>query len=126
MLVSDLELSLDYYATIFGMKIQGATLKDEKNNFTITLKQAKKMTDIQPQRVFPDVCKYVDSVNELYALYLKFKSNGALFAFNPRDTYDDGKRIKEFAVRDIDGYVLAFKTISHEQVANTLINQQIV
>lgn len=115
MLVSDLGLSLDYYATIFGMKIHGATLHDEKNNNIITLKQAEKMTDIKPQRVFPDVYKYVDSINELFALYLKFKENGALFAFNPRDTYDNGKRMKEFAVRDIDGYVLAFKTMTNEQ-----------
>lgn len=112
LLVSDLELSMDYYSTIFGMKDQNLKIVDEHLGFSLCLKQAEDLTKIHPKKLMPEVYGVVDTVDDLYTLYLNFRENGALFAFNPRDTYDDGTRAKEFAIRDLDGYIIAFRTKS--------------
>lgn len=109
--VSDLELSLDYYTTIFGLKENDSRLIDEKKELCFSLKQAMNLNDVRPQKLSPEVCGDVNTIEDFYKLYLKLKENGALFAYNPRDTYSNGRRAKEFAIRDIDGYVIAFKTV---------------
>lgn len=112
LLVSDLELSIDYYSTILGIKGTGSKFCDEKNKFSLHLKQAKHLSEIHPKKLFPEIYGCVSTVEELYSLYLRCRENGALFAYNPRDTYENGNRVKEFAIRDIDGYIIAFKTIT--------------
>lgn len=109
-LVSDLELSVDYYSTILGIQGEGSKFVDEKKKFIIHLKQATDVTKIHPKKLQPELYVCVDTVEELYSMYLTYRNNGALFAFNPRDTYEEGIRFKEFAIRDLDGYVIAFKT----------------
>lgn len=109
--VTDLELSLDYYKTILGFKKEDLIVGNDTREFCISLKQATDLKDVKPQKLVPEVCGTINMIDEFYKIYLKLKENGALFAYNPRDTYSEGKRAKEFAIRDIDGYVIAFKTI---------------
>lgn len=112
LLVSDLDLSIDYYSTILGLERIDTTFLDVEGGFSLTLKQALHISEIHPKKLFPEVYGFVNTVEELYSLYLRCRENGALFAYNPRDTYENGKRVKEFAIRDIDGYIIAFKTIT--------------
>lgn len=114
-LVSDLDHAIDYYTTIFGIKGDNSRFIDEKVGLNLCLKQASNIKEIEPQKLSPEVYSYVPTVAELYSLYLNYRENGALFAFYPRDTYEDGLRGKEFAIRDLDGYIIAFKTIIEEQ-----------
>lgn len=120
-IVSDLELSKDYYSTIFGIKGTDSKFIDEQKKLALTLVQAVDVSEINPKKLMPEVYGFVSTVEELYSLYLTYRENGALFAFNPRDTYDNGQRAKEFAIRDLDGYIIAFKTItSNSEELNVL------
>lgn len=110
--VTDLELSLDYYSTIFNLNAQ------ERLGFN--LKQATTLKEVTPEKLLPEVYGDVNSLDELYELYMKLKENGALFAYNPRDTYSNGKRAKEFAIRDIDGYIIAFKALFQQEEKHSL------
>lgn len=122
LLVSDLDLSMDYYSTVLGIQKEGSTSFDTKNGFSLTLKQAQHLSDVHPKKLCPETYGFVDTVEELYSLYLRCRENGALFAFNPRDTYENGNRVKEFAIRDIDGYIIAFKVMTN--IENTIVEER--
>lgn len=118
--VTDLELSLDYYSTIFNLSQKDPGFINQQERFGFNLKQAKNLNEVDPKKLLPEVYGDVNSLDELYELYLTLKENGALFAYNPRDTYSNGVRIKEFAIRDIDGYIIAFKTNLKQEKEHSL------
>ena len=77
LLVSDLELSMDYYSTIFGMKDQNLKIVDEHFGFSLSLKQAEDLTKIHPKKLMPEVYGVVDTVEDLYTLNMNLRENGA-------------------------------------------------
>ena len=70
------------------------------------LQQAGKSSDASDNRKRGGVWDAYVWINDADALYAEFRENGALIEYEPciRRDYD----MKEFAVRDPDGHVIAF------------------
>lgn len=111
-LVRDLPAALDYYHRILGFtkpQLWGEPptfAMPARDGFTIMLQQAAAdqniVTNAQQGGAW-DAYFWVDDVNALFA---SFQQAGGLIAYEPRLETDYG--IKEFAVRDPDGHILAF------------------
>ena len=101
-MVRNLQQSLDYYHRAFGFKM--LKLWGEPPTFAMPPKQEEPEDIIAPSRYqggFWDVYVWIND-----ALFAECRDNGAVIEYEPciQDEYD----MKEFAVRDPDGRVIAF------------------
>ena len=111
-LVKDLHASVDYYHDALGFdrpKLWGEPpnfAMPARDGFIVMLRQAAADMTILPngsQQGCWDAYVWIRDADELFA---EMKGNGAIVEYEPciREHYD----MKEFAVRDPDGYILAF------------------
>src|SRR5690606_25121964 len=91
------------------------------NNLGFILQQANKPEDVRPN-VKPDQpinrdqptgwdSYFYSNFEGVGQLYEEFKTNGAIIAYEPVITKVLNKQWKEFAVKDLDGYVMVFGEI---------------
>ena len=110
--VRDVLKSVEYYHKCLGFN--EPTLWGEppsfampaRDGFIFMLKEADDGHAITTNR---DQTGYWDAyvwINDADALFTEMKANGAIIEYEP--TIRDEYGMKEFAVRDIDGYVIAF------------------
>lgn len=111
-IVKDLLASVEYYHRSLGFsqpKLWGEPpgfAMPQRDGLTVMLKQAEPGMTILPngsQEHCWDAYVWVEGLDELFA---EMKANGATIEYAPCIQEDYG--MKEFAVRDPDGYVLAF------------------
>ena len=111
-IVNNLQNSLDYYCNILGFdrpQLWGNPpdfAMPKRDNFTFMLKQVKAGHTVLPNA---QQAAYWDAyiwINDADALFAEFKENGAIIEYEPciQQEYD----MKEFAIKDPDGYVIAF------------------
>ena len=110
-LVKDLLASVEYYRTALGFcrpRLWGEPpgfAMPQRDGLTVMLKQAEPGMTILPngsQEHCWDAYFWIEDVDALFA---EMKENGAVIEYAPCiQEYE----MKEFAVRDPDGYVLAF------------------
>lgn len=110
--VRDLSKSIDYYHNALGFSkpaLWGAPpsfAMPSREGCIFMLKQAEEGVAITPNR---NQSGYWDAyvwVNDVDTLFAEFKKNKAIIDYEPciQEEYD----MKEFAVKDPDGYVIAF------------------
>ncbi|KIL40609.1 hypothetical protein SD70_12810 [Gordoniibacillus kamchatkensis] len=117
-LVSDFEKAKTYYQDVLGFKVDGWGHAERGNHLGFILQQAKKPEDVRPnpkptgtnwEKLTTGWDSYFysnfDGVGQLYD---EFKSNGAIFAFEPQVETMGNRQWKNFAVKDLDGYVMVF------------------
>jgi len=110
LLVSDIELSRLFYQTVLSCEDIDGILYREDCKLAIKLVQAEKIEDVKPNRNLWNVFSYVEDEKRLDILFKEAKSHGALFAYYPKESVIEGERLKEFAIRDLDGYLIGFGT----------------
>ena len=110
--VQDVVKSVEYYHKVLGFdspKLWGQPptfAMPARDGFAFMLKQAEAGTTIVPNR---DQDGYWDAyvwVNDVDALFSELSANGAIVDYEPHIQAD--YNMKEFAVKDLDGYVIAF------------------
>lgn len=113
LLVSDIELSRLFYQTVLSCEdIDGILYRDDCG-LAIKFVQAEKIEDVKPNRNLWNVFSYVEDEERLDILFKEAKLHGALFAYYPKESVIEGERLKEFAIRDLDGYLIGFGTTIH-------------
>ncbi|MBS4198142.1 VOC family protein [Bacillus sp. FJAT-49732] len=117
-LVSDFNKSKMYYQNILGFSVDGWGHAERGNNLGFILQQAKHPGDVRPNAK-PDNIQwegknsgwdsyFYSNFEGVGKLYEEFKSKGAIIAYGPKiETMGNGQW-KEFAVKDLDGYVMVF------------------
>ncbi|HWI48827.1 MAG TPA: VOC family protein [Rummeliibacillus sp.] len=111
LLVSDIELSKLFYRTVLSCEDIDGILFREDCGLSIKLVQAEKIEDVKPNRNLWNVFSYVENEERLDSLFKEAKLHGALFAYYPKESVIEGERLREFAIRDLDGYLIGFGTI---------------
>lgn len=111
LLVSDLELSKLFYQTVLSCVDVDGILFREDCGLAIKLVQAEKIEDVKPNRNLWNVFSYVEGKERLDKLFKEAKTHGALFAYYPKIREIEGERLREFAIRDLDGYLIGFGTV---------------
>lgn len=110
--VRNLKESVEYYHRVLGFnmpKLWGdppTFAMPSRDGFIFMLKQADSGADVTTSH---DQSGYWDAyvwINDADSLFAKFQEDGALIEYEPciQEEYD----MKEFAVRDPDGHVIAF------------------
>ena len=110
--VSNLHESVAYYENSLGFK--AAELWGEPPTFampqrdgiTIMLNEADETSAPSPNRTRSGFWDAYIWVNDVEALFSEMKANGAIIDYEPEVMQAYGMR--EFAVRDPDGYLIAF------------------
>lgn len=112
-LVNDLSVSLDYYCDKLGFhrpQLWGDPPEfamPNRDGFIVMLKQAPGGDTASPNGVrsehYWDAYVWIEDADSLFS---EFKAQGAQFEYEI--CIQDEYQMKEFAVRDPDGYVLAF------------------
>ncbi|WP_397539774.1 VOC family protein [Rummeliibacillus pycnus] len=110
LLVSDIELSKLFYHTVLSCEDHDGILFREDCGLAIKLVQAEKIEDVKPNRNLWNVFSYVENAERLDSLFKEAKLHGALFAYYPKESVVEGERLREFAIRDLDGYLIGFGT----------------
>lgn len=112
-IVKDIFASGDYYKNILGFTFDQywgeppIFCMPGREGCIIMLQQAFDAAKVQPNsKVNEELWDAYFWVRDGQALFEEFKSNGAAIEYEPivREYYN----MKEFAVRDLDGYILAF------------------
>lgn len=111
-LVKDLHKSLDYYCDCLGFdhpKLWGDPPEfamPSRDGHIFMLKQANKESDVSPNAPKGGYWDAYIWINNADALFTEFQNNGATFEYEIciQQEYD----MKEFAIQDPDGYVIAF------------------
>ncbi|MFD0619916.1 sigma factor-like helix-turn-helix DNA-binding protein [Paenibacillus sp. GCM10027629] len=120
-LVSNLPEAQNYYQEVLGF-----TVDDwghvERDGVGFLLQQAQGPDDVRPNNKpakssYPqdwpgpptswDTCAYSD-YDGVQSLYEEFLSRGAVIAYTPQIEDIGDRKWKEFAVKDLDGYVIVF------------------
>lgn len=107
-----------YYQNILGFKVDGQGHAECGNNLGFILQQANNLADIRPnskphntlwqgQTIGWDSYFY-SNFEGVEQLYEEFKSKGAIIAYEPKIETMGNTQWKEFAVKDLDGYVMVF------------------
>lgn len=110
--IRDLAASLDYYCDVLGFRRPHrwgeppTFAMPDRDGFIFMLKQVEDRSTIVPNESRGGLWDAYVWVRHLRALYAEFEANGAEFAYGltVQDEYDN----IEFAIRDPDGYVIAF------------------
>lgn len=114
LLVSDLEKSRKFYCDVLGCEVTDWwAIRDGFSGLAIKLLQASNLEDVRPnppaagEKQGFDLYCYIEDWKSLDELYHEFKEKGALIAIQPWVDENNGPW-KEFAVKDLDGYCIAF------------------
>lgn len=110
--IRDLAASLDYYCDVLSFRrphLWGEPptfAMPDRDGFIFMLKQVEDRSTIVPNESRGGLWDAYVWVRHLRTLYAEFEANGAEFAYGltVQDEYDN----IEFAIRDPDGYVIAF------------------
>ncbi|REE67957.1 glyoxalase/bleomycin resistance protein/dioxygenase superfamily protein [Paenibacillus taihuensis] len=108
LLVSDLQKSMKYYEEALGCEANEHWAIRDNFGLGFKLIQAQNPEDVRPNKGTWNTYAYVQTHEELDALYGEFKANGAIIASEPVVTEHDWGAWKDFSVRDLDGYVIGF------------------
>ncbi|MGX9135729.1 VOC family protein [Rummeliibacillus sp. JY-2-4R] len=111
LLVSDIELSKLFYKTVLSCEEVEGILYREDCGLAIKLIQAEKIEDVKPNRNLWNVFSYMEDADQLDKLFNDAKLHGALFAYYPKVREIAGEKLREFAIRDLDGYLIGFGTV---------------
>ncbi|MCM3662943.1 VOC family protein [Mesobacillus subterraneus] len=114
LLVTDIERAKVFYSDVLGCEVTDWwVIRDDFTGLAIKLLQANDPKDVKPNPPAKgvehgfDVYCYVEDWQSLDELYLEFKEKGAAIAIEPWVDENNGPW-KEFAVKDVDGYCIAF------------------
>lgn len=114
LLVADLDASRTYYRDVLGFNVTDWWAeRDGLNGLAVKLEQAASPADVRPNRPPKgsdraiDIYAYVTDWRALDALYDEFRAKGVTIAWEPWIAPDGGPW-KEFAIRDLNGYCIAF------------------
>ncbi|WP_339801049.1 VOC family protein [Paenibacillus sp. FSL R5-0744] len=113
-LVSNLERSKKFYATVLSCEVNDWWAVRDEFALGFKLIQAARTEDVQPNiagqgQITPwDTYAYVETHPELDELYEELKGKGAEFVQEPDLQEADWGSWKDFAIKDPDGYVIAF------------------
>lgn len=113
-LVSNLERSKEFYATVLGCEVTDWWAVRDEFALGFKLIQAAHTENVQPNpagqgQIIPwDTYAYVETHHELDDLYEELKGKGAEFVQEPDLQEADWGSWKDFAIKDPDGYVIAF------------------
>ncbi|MGM9966033.1 MULTISPECIES: VOC family protein [unclassified Rummeliibacillus] len=108
LLVSDIELARLFYQTVLSCHEVDGILFRRDCGLAIKLVQAEKIEDVKPNRNLWNVFSYVEDEERLDKLFHEAKAHGALFAYYPKIREIGDEKLKEFAIRDLDGYLIGF------------------
>lgn len=114
LLVADLARSQSFYRDVLGCEVNDWWAIRDDFAFGFKLLQAASPEDVRPnppgqdQLVPWDVYAYVETHNELDALFAELSERGAEVIQQPIAYEQDWGFWKEFAITDPDGYALAF------------------
>jgi lactoylglutathione lyase len=108
LLVSNFEKSKKYYEDALGCEVNEHWAIRDDFGLGFKLIQAADLEDVRPNKGTWNTYAYVKTHDELDALYVELKTNGAIIASEPKVTEYDWGAWKDFAVRDLDGYVIGF------------------
>jgi len=114
LLVSDLKASKTFYKEKLSCNVtEWWAIRDGFTGLAIKLLQANSPDDVKPNKptkgsnVGIDVYCYVENWTALDALYQEFTAKEVSIAIEPWID-ESGGPWKEFAIKDIDGYCIAF------------------
>jgi lactoylglutathione lyase len=114
LLVSDLAKSRKFYSDVLGCEVTDWwAIRDGFSGLAIKLLQASDLKEVRPnppaagEKQGVDLYCYIEDWNSLDELYHEFKEKGAQIAIKPWVDENNGPW-KEFAVKDLDGYCIAF------------------
>ncbi|MGE8207038.1 VOC family protein [Heyndrickxia sp. NPDC080065] len=117
-LVSDFNKSKMYYQNTLGFNVDDWGHEERGNNLSFILQQAKNPVDVRPNAKPDNVQRdgknigwdsyFYSNFKGVGKLYEEYKSKGAIFAYGPIIETIGNKQWKEFAVKDVDGYVTVF------------------
>jgi lactoylglutathione lyase len=114
LLVADLEKSKKFYREILGCEVtEWWAIRDGFTGLALKLLQANSPEDVRPNKAAKnsslaiDVYCYVENWTALDALFEEFMMKGAQLAQEPWIDEHAGPW-KEFAIKDIDNYCIAF------------------
>jgi len=110
--VSDINIAIKYYHEILGFSKPGlwgeppSFAMPSRDNFIIMLKQIENSEQIYPNSRVEESWDAYFWISDADDLFLEFKEKGAIIAYEPciQELYG----IKEFAVKDPDGHIIAF------------------
>ena len=110
--IRDLDASLDYYCDVLGFTrprlwgVPPTFAMPDRDGFIFMLKQVEDHSTITPNESRGGLWDAYVWVRNVRALHAEFEAKGAEFAYGltHQHEYDN----IEFAVRDPDGYVIAF------------------
>ncbi|MEC0248497.1 VOC family protein [Paenibacillus chitinolyticus] len=108
LLVSDLEKSNQYYRDVLGCEVNDVWAIRDDFGLGFKLIQAKDPQDVIPNKGTWNTYAYVENFSGLDALYEELKAKGATIALEPIVEDHDWGSWKEFAIKDIDGYIIGF------------------
>jgi lactoylglutathione lyase len=124
LLVSDLEKSKKFYQDVLGCEVtEWWVIRDGFTGLGLKLLQANSPKDVQPNKpakgsnVAYDVYCYVENWSALDELYEEFRKKGANIAIEPWIDENAGPW-KEFVIKDIDNYCIAFGGTDKNQGTN--------
>ncbi len=111
-MVCNLEASLAYYHQALGFNMPELWgdpprfAMPSREGFTFMLHQAEGGADVNTIRDQGGTWDAYIWINDADSLFSKFQEEGAIFEYEPciQEEYD----MKEFAVRDPDGHIIAF------------------
>lgn len=114
LVVSDIERARNYYSEVLGCEVTDWwVLRDGFTGLAIKLLEAREPKDVKPnppakgmEQGFDLYC-YVENWQSLDELYSEFKAKGASIVIDPWVDESNGPW-KEFALKDLDGYCIAF------------------
>ncbi|WP_456271988.1 VOC family protein [Bacillus sp. AK031] len=114
LLLSDLERSKQFYQEKLGCEAtEWWVIRDGFEGLALKHLQAQSIEDVQPNKPAKGSAKaldmycYIENWAALDELYREFNNNGVEVAIEPWVDENNGPW-KEFAVKDIDGYCIAF------------------
>jgi lactoylglutathione lyase len=114
LLVSDLDRAKKFYSEVLGCEVTDWwVIRDGFSGLGIKLLEASDPKDVRPNPPPKgsgtgfDLYCYVEDWKSLDQLYHEFKSKGAPIVIEPWVDENNGPW-KEFAVKDLDGYCIAF------------------
>jgi catechol 2,3-dioxygenase-like lactoylglutathione lyase family enzyme len=108
LLVSDLEKSKQYYRDVLGCEVNDVWAVRDDFGLGFKLIQANNKEDVCPNKGTWNVYAYVHDHDGLDLLLEELTTNGAEIAYGPIISEQDWGVWKEFAIKDLDGYLIGF------------------
>lgn len=110
--VKDVEKAGDYYQKVLGFEKEysaGEPLQFAifyRDDLAIMLRLVSDSTQIVPNEAQGGTWDVFFWVSDVHSLFAEFQAKGATFVYGV--TYQEAYNMDEFAIRDLNGYVLGF------------------